>query len=239
VPDALKTTPPAAITYIGLPISSGGAHSLGRMSRRVASERTMNFLRTCTQPVDPITYSFDVHDVPELPPVSRLERELKHRFGQYFAVRQYLAVQGARVDEALDFLDEIDPQPTNQWGMAPIWFTATSKFQILDPATGHPLPGQDPKRFKGVEYEGGVALGTSGLRLILDNHARIAIELCLPDPDDAVLRRVVPWLQEYLPCTLSSKQWRAWTPTKAGSFKARRIPAPGSQPSAACRANLS
>jgi hypothetical protein len=224
---SMPDTPLAAITYIGLPISSGGAHSLGRMSRRVAYERTVSFLRTCTKPADPITYSFAVLDVPELPPVPRLERELKRRFGQYFAVQQHLAVQNERVDEALDFLDEIDPQPTNQWGMAPIWFSATSNFQILDPATGDPITGQDPKRFKGVEYEGGVPLGTSGMRLILDNHARIAIELCLSDPDDALLRRVVPWLQEYLPCKLSPKQWRAWTPTTTGSFKARRISAPG------------
>lgn len=221
MPNALETTPLAAITYIGLPISSGGAHSLGRMSRRVAYERTMSFLRTCTQPDGPVTYSFDVHEVPELPPIPRLERELKRRFGHN------LRVPEGRVDQALEFLDEIDPQPTNQWGLAPIWFTATSRFQVLDPATGHPLPGQDPKRFKGVEYEGGVPLGTSGLRLILENHARIAIELCLPDPDDALLSRVVSWLQRYLPCTLSPKQWRAWTPTKTGSFKARRLSSPG------------
>jgi hypothetical protein len=216
----MPDTPLAAITYIGLPISSGGAHSLGRMSRRVADERTVSFLRTCTQPEGSIAYSFDVHDVPDLPPVPRLERELKRRFGRN------LAIQADRVDEALEFLDEIDPQPTNQWGMAPIWFTAASKFQILDPATRHPLPGQDPKRFKGVEYEWGVPLGTSGLRLMLHNHATIAIELCLPYPDDAVLRAVVPWLQRHLPCKLSPKQWRAWTPTKTESFKVRRIPAP-------------
>lgn len=209
----------AAVTYIGLPISSGGAHSLGRMPRRVAYERTMSFLGTCTQPHSAIAYSFNVHDVPELPPVPRLERELKHRFGNY------LRVQEERVEDALDFLDEIDPQPTNRWGMAPIWFTATSIFKILDPASGHPLPGQDPQRYRGVEYEWGVPLGSSGLRLFLDNHSRLAIELCLPFPDDAVLQRIVPWLQAYLPCKLSEKQWRAWTPTKTGSFKGRKLAA--------------
>ena len=41
----------AAVTSVGLPISSGGAHSLGRMSRRTAYERTRSFLEACTEPV--------------------------------------------------------------------------------------------------------------------------------------------------------------------------------------------
>ena len=149
---------------------------------------------------------------------------MKHRFGHDLQVHE------ERVEDALDFLDDIDPQPTNRWGMAPIWFTATSKFQVLDPADGRPLPGQDPQRFRGVEYEWAVPLGTSGLRLVLDNNARIAIELCLPYPDVAALLRVVPWLQRHLPFKLSQKQWRAWTPTKTGSFKRRRLSAPGGIP---------
>lgn len=210
----------AAVTYVGLPISSGGAHSLGTMSRRVAYERTMTFLRTCTQPAGPISYSFGVNDVPELRPIPQLERELKRRFGSY------ASIPAERVGDALDFLDEIHPQPTNRWGMAPIWFWSTSAFRILDAATGEPVPAQDPGRFRGVEYAFGVPLGSSGLRLILENTARIGIEMCLPYPDDALLRRVVPWLQHHLPCKLSAKQWRAWTPTKTGSFKSRRMAAP-------------
>ena len=180
----------------------------------------MAFLATCTQPITPVACSFAVHDVPELPPVPRLARELEDRFGDY------ASIQHERIGEALDFLDEIDPQPTNPWGMAPIWFTAASSFLILDPLSGQPLPKQDPARFRGAEYEWGVPLGSSGLRLILDNGARIAVELCLPYPDDAVLRRVVPWLQRHLPFRLSAKQWRAWTPTRTGSFKARKMDAP-------------
>lgn len=212
---------PAAVTYIGLPISSGGAHSLGRMSRRVAYERTIAFIDACTQPLDPIEYRFDVPDVPGLRPDIRLRLGLKvrRRFGDGH-------VPGDRVPEALDFLDEIDPQPTNQWGMAPVWFWASCRFRILDPSTGRPLSGQDPKRFRGVEYEWKVLLGTSAVHLTLHDHATLGIELCIPDADEEVLRRVVPWLQDHLPFRFSPKQWRAWTPTQAGSFKARRMTAP-------------
>lgn len=212
----------AAVTYLGLPISSGGAHSLGRMSRRVAYDRTLSFLRTCTQPVGPVEHSFNVHGLAGLLPLRHPEGELRRRFGR----GRHVLVEQARVGDALDFLDDVDPQPTDEGGMAPIWFEASSKFRILDPLTGTPLPDQDPERFGGAEYEWQVPLGTSGLRLILENRARLAIELCIPKPDDDVLCRVVPWLQENLPCKLSPKHWRAWTPTRSGSFKSRRIPAP-------------
>lgn len=210
---------PAAVTYTGLPISSGGAHSLGRMSRRDAYERTIAFLDTCTQPVGSIEHKFTVHNVPELAPVLGLERELRRRFGDYSNIA------AERVADALAFLDGIDPQPTNKWGMAPLWFSAGCRFRVIDPSTAGPLPGQNLERFNGLEYEWGVPLGTSSLHLSLHNRASFGIDLCIPDADDEVLRRVVPWLQDYLPFKFSPKHWRVWTPTKTGSFKARKMPA--------------
>jgi len=186
----------------------------------------MTFLRTCTEPVEPIEYSFTALNVPELGNVKQLEHELQRRFGgrsHPTGDRQRIAISPSQVGDALTFLDDVDPQPTNQWGMAPVWFWISSKFRILDPATGRALPGQAPERYTGVEYESSVPLGSSGLRLMLDKGAKIALELCIPDPDNQVLGRVVPWIQANLPCRLSPKQWRAWTPTKSGSLKARRI----------------
>jgi hypothetical protein len=190
------------------------------MARRVAYDRTVAFLRTCTEPAAQADYSFKVHDVPELQPYPRFNAELWRRFGHYVTIDEN------RVRDALDFLDEIDPQPTNKWGMAPVWFTARFDLRILDPSTGRPLPGQDPARFHGVEYEWGVPLGSSRLRLILHNRAQVGIELCMPDADEDVRGRVVPWLQHHLPFKFSHKQWRVWTPTRSGSFKGRRLAAP-------------
>lgn len=216
----MTSMPPAALTYVGLPISSGGAHSLGRMSRREAYKRTLTFLEVCTAPVssaaDSPAYSFAVHDVPELPEDPRFNAELWRRFGHYVTIPENL------VGDALDFLDEIDPQPTNRYGLAPVWFTAKFDFRLLDPLTGRAIPGQDRERYGGVEYEWGVPLGTSRLRLILHNRALVAIELCIPNVEDALLARIVPFLQQRLPFKFSAKQWRAWTPTKTGSFRSRR-----------------
>jgi hypothetical protein len=212
---ATAATAPAAVTYKGLPISSGGAHALGRMSRRVAYDRTRAFIETCTQPVAPVEYSFTVYTRFELPPVPELEHELRRRFGDY------AAIQIAHVGDALSFLDQIDPQPTNRYGMAPIWFRMVSNFRIVDPVTKEPLPGQDPIRFRMFEYQPATPLGTSRLTLTLHNQASLALDLCIPDATESVLRRVVPWLQEHLPCKLSTKHWRAWTPTTSGLYRSR------------------
>ena len=207
----------AAVTYIGLPLSSGSAHSLGRMPRRVAHERTLSFLQTCTVPVGTPVYLLRVHEVPELKPDPALEREVERRFGGRVGLRE------EQVGDVLNLLDDIDPQPANRWGMVPVWFRMECRFRILDPNTGRPLPGQDPAHFNGQVYEWAMPLGTSGLGLILNDHAAIRIVLCLPDADERLVGRVVPWLQEHLPFRLSPKQWRAWTPTRSGGFKARRL----------------
>jgi hypothetical protein len=208
---------PAAVTYVGLPVSSGGAHSLMRMSRRAAYERTMAFLNACTEPARDVDYRFRVHDAPGLARSTPLDLAVRRRFG----IDAVLPAE--RVPAALDFLDEIDPQPANEYGMVPVWFWAECRFRILDPATGRPLLGQDPARFQGVEYAWRVPLGTNGLRLILNDHAALGIELCIPDADEELRGRVVPWLQEHLPFRFSAKHWRVWTPTKSGSYTARRL----------------
>src|SRR5215210_1567617 len=94
----------AAVTYVGLPISSGGGHSLGRMSRRAAYDRTIDFLTSCTEPVGAPSFSIKFHTVPELPPQPELEEAVARRFGPSGDVAPN------RVGEALAFMDEIDPQ---------------------------------------------------------------------------------------------------------------------------------
>lgn len=207
---------PMAVTYDGLPISSGGAHSLGRMSRRVAFSATLEFLETCTEPLGQPEYTVTVHDVPELPRQTHLESELENRFGR----GRILVLSPDEVPEVLDFLDEADPQPTNQWGMAPIWFRATTRFRLLDPVTGTALPGQNVQLEEQVGYRNEV-------RLSLDNAARLGITFCIPDADPGLLSRLLPSLQEHAPCKLSPKHWRSWTPTKVGTLKSRVLDVSG------------
>jgi len=210
----------AAVTYNGLPVSSGGAHSLGRMSRRTAYERTIRFLDQCTVPDGARAYaiSFPADRVsPRVEPPLGLRDQVERRFGKSGEIPE------GRIDDALDFLDEIAPQPSNRYGMASVWLTLRCQFHLLDPGTGRPVSGQDPQRFGEVQYVWSVPLGTSGLLLSLHNQAALAVDFCIPDPTEDLLRRLAPWLAANVPFKFSPKHWRVWTPTKTGSFRGKTL----------------
>lgn len=214
--------PVFAVTYVGLPISSGGAHRLSGMTLREAYDALMRFVDACADLDEPLRHGFTMPSVPGLRSQPLLRAKLALRFPGGAGRRD---VPAERVPDALDFLESIDPQPTNEHGMAPVWFSAGGRFRIRD-ITGEPLPGQDPARFGGVEYDAAITLGRSYVALNLSNRASLRLSLCLPDADDAMLARVVPHLAAHLPCRLSPAQWRRWSQTRAGSFRARRVSAP-------------
>lgn len=211
----------AAVTYEGLPISSGGAHALGRMSRRTAYARTIGFLDACTVADGARDYamSFPADRVyPTVQPPPGLRERVQRQFGRTGDISD------ANVGDALDFLDEIAPQPTNNiYGLAAVRLTMRCRFRVLDPGTGRPVPGQDPERFAGAEYARSTPLGTSGMLLSIHNQAALSIDLCIPDATTELLRPLVPWLEANLPFKFSPKHWRVWTPTRTGSFRARKL----------------
>ena len=210
-----------AVTYIGLPIDSGGAHGLGTLGFRDAYEKTSAFIDACTVEISPRTQRFLFPDVPELEEKLEWKRDFRKRFGGWG--RSEVRVSDDGVEAALSFLEEVDPQPQNPWGMAPLWFTTSWQIHLRDPATDEPYPGQDAGRFDGTEYAWRVPLGVSHVRLILSNKASLGIELCIPDLDDAGLAILIPALQEHAPFRFSAKQWRRWTPTTTGTFASRVI----------------
>lgn len=210
------------MTYIGLPISSGGAHSLGRLAAREAFERTTGFLHTCTEPAEPATCTLIRTSAPELVPDPQIDARLTSQFGEGPRVH----VPWERVCDALEFIESIRDQPVNPWGMAGYWMQVDATFRVLSPISLQPLPGQSAQRYNGVEYAWNAPLGTSALKLSLHNSASLAINLCIPDTEGDDLSQVVSWLQEHLPMRFSAKHWKRWTPTRSDGFKGRQLPAP-------------
>ena len=212
---------PSAVTYDGLPLSAGSAHGLGRMPVRAAHARMLAFLERCTEPVEPLEYCFRIHDVPGLRDNPTLRQEVARRF---FDGHTRFPFQPAEADRALDFLVSQQPQPTNEYGMAPLWLWMVTRVRLRDPDTGVLLPGQDPERFGLCQADGDILLGTSRVQLVLDNSARISVGFSFPDLEDDQLRELVPRLQEHLPFKLSRKHWKRWTPAKNGNgYLGRRI----------------
>lgn len=208
----------SAVTYVGLPIASGGGHSLRGLTLTQAHQAMLDFLAACAEQTQATTYGFSVLDIPTIPVIPSDVARLKSRFAS-------MTVPPEQALDAVAFLEEIQPPPSDR-GVGPIWLNAQTGFRLLDPGSGAPLAGQDPERFGGKEFDYLAPLGTSRMKLSLHHSASLALDISIPDVDDEELSLVAGWLQEHLPFKFSPKQWKRWTPTKTGSFVGRKIPPP-------------
>jgi len=206
----------SAVVYDGLPISSGGAHGLGRTSVHDAFSAWQGFLDSCTV-VDGTTYYFHLPHTPELEPPRQAVRRIRKAFP---AQDHRFLVPPDRIHEALDLLRELEPLPTNPWGMAPIWLTANADFTLKTPS-GDIWPNQGATTF---ETPGGVRLGSSWTNLHIEARRSMGLRLSIPEATDNDLATLIPWLQAHLPFRLSPKHWTRWTLTKTGhSYRGRRL----------------
>jgi len=196
---------PMAVTYEGLPISSGGAHGLGRMQLREAYAKSERFVMANSVLTAARVQRFSIEEVPELPDPAAWVPAFRDQFG---GGERRIPIADDQVDMALSFLESVDPQPSNRWGMAPLWFSTIWNFQVLDPATGKPFQGQDGSRYSDFEYDWRTPLGTSWATLTLSNRASFHIDLCLPDLNLDRLPAVIDALQATAPFQFARKHWR-------------------------------
>ena len=216
----------SAVAYDGLPISSGGAHGLGRISARNALDSWIRFLEKCTE-ASPIESWFDFAVTPGLTIDAQVARLIEQEFPRSPDRFNRVFVSENRVEQALSLFESIEPLPTNQWGMAPVWLWFSADFRLRSPSGPMLWPGQDPALFGHFQTPGGVTLGASSTRLTLQAKRSMGLSLSVPDATDADLGEIVPWLQAALPMQLSSKHWSRWTLTKNGrAYRGRKI-APG------------
>lgn len=210
----------SAVVYDGLPLSAGSSHGLGRVTAVRAFSSWVAFLDTCTDS-SPINAWFDFPQTPGLDVPSDMRRQIESAFP---INDRRCAVPWARADEAIGLFESLEPLLVNQWGMAPVWLWFTVDIRLLQPGTGEPWPGQDRALFGDFVTPGGIKLGASSTRLILQAKKSIGLSLSIPDATDADLGTVVPWLQAALPLRLSSKHWSRWTLTKRGDpYRGRHI----------------
>ena len=213
----------SAVAYDGLPISSGGAHGLGRVAARDALNDWLQFLATRTESRSIRAY-FDLPATPELTVDFGVARTIAREFP---TSRGRFTVPSDRLDDAVALFESFEPLPVNRWGMAPVWLWFTAEFRLCSASGRGPWPGQDPACFGHFETPGGVALGASSTRLILQAKRSMGLSLSIPQASDADLADVVPWIQGALPFRLSSKHWTRWTLTKNGrAYRGRRIVPP-------------
>ncbi|HZT67535.1 MAG TPA: hypothetical protein VFA11_17235 [Acidimicrobiales bacterium] len=220
----------SAVVYDGLPISSGGAHGLGHTSARDALAAWLSFLEACTV-ASPIESYFDFPATPGLTVDGEVARLIEHQFPRSSSRLKRFPVPWERMEAALSLFESIEPQPTNQWGMAPVWLWCAADFRLRSPIGPGLWPGQDPDLFGDFQTPTGVTLGASSTRLVLQAKRSLGLSLSIPMATDADLDLIAPWLQAALPMTLSSKRWTRWTLTRdKRSYRGRKI-VPGTRAS--------
>ena len=214
------------VTYDGLPISSGGAHALGRVSARSAYAAWQHFLGACTEPTG-VRAWFDFPQTPELDVDPAVRRLIEVAFQADATYPRRRVVPTDRFEDALALFESLEPLPTNPWGMAPVWLWFSTGFRLRSPDGTGLWPGQDTALFAGFQTPGGVDLGASSARLILQAKRSFGLMLSLPEATDEQLAEARPWLQAELPMKLSSKHWVRWTLNKNGrSYRGKRIAPP-------------
>jgi hypothetical protein len=211
----------SAVVYDGLPISSGGAHGLGRVSARSAHAAWRGFLDRCTEP-SPVRCWFEFPATPGLLADRGIVGAVEREFPRGDDGRHVVAWH--RVELALSLFESFEPLPVNASGMAPVWLRFTADFRVRLPDGSRVWPDQDPARFGRFETPGGIRLGASSTRLLLQAKRSLGLGLSIPEASDSDLAQIVPWLQAALPMRLSPKHWTRWTQTKSGlSYRGRKI----------------
>ena len=215
----------SVVVYDGLPISSGGAHSINRLSPDQALQAWRRFLQTCAQHVE-VDAVIRVDDQPG-PPASR---QTLDRLDRAFPTRRETSVQlrhvpEDRIDQAVELMAEISPQPADQWGNAAVHLFIEARFLLRHPADGGGLwPGQGRDQFGDFTTPSGVMLGISSARLTIGHARSMGLMLTLPMASDADLTLIRPWLQDHLPFRLSDKHWTRWTLNKNGNtYRPKRL----------------
>lgn len=212
--DELVSLIASAVAYDGLPISSGGAHRLRRLSARQAFAAWRDFLNARTSDSTFNGY-FELAHRPDLTVDPAAERRVLAAFPG--------PIVQARVTEALDLFADLEPQPTNR-GLAAVELSFRSEFQIHRPGTSEVWLGQEHERFGDFETPAGMRLGVSGSSLRLAARFTMSLQLTLPEASDSDVAEAVPWLEAALPMRLSQKHWTRWTLTKNGkSYRGKRL----------------
>jgi hypothetical protein len=223
------------ITYDGLPKSSGGAHSLGRLDFHEAWARVASFLTTCTD----YTVPSDVHF--QLGTGKRVSRRFARKTCAKLTLRHSIPtignvigyeetyldwnVCGHRIQQLIDELASYQPFP-DHWLDSPLILAVGACFNFILPETREVLPFQGPQYYLHQAYDGyGSVLGQSKIYLRLTTRSTLSAFFCLPfETPDRGFENYRAFLQEHFPFRLSNHQWRHWELTRQGtSYRRRKV----------------
>ena len=155
----------SAVVYDGLPISSGGAHHINRLSPAQALEAWRSFQSACTRPSPPEACFIVSNDRPAPKVPGAVVRRIKDTFPDHESLTRQCPVPPERLDDAVRLYEEIANE-RGDWGEEnDVALAMESEFRLLSPAGRDVWPGQERSSFGHFETPGGARLGTSSTRM--------------------------------------------------------------------------
>jgi len=215
------------ITYEGLPINSGGAHSLGKQSVDKIYADTNTFLTTYTtnpkpKEIELIFYSSIKGEYKTFP----ILFDLMKTFGYFPKWSSYdfpgkkqrlwsWTINENQLETAKAFLKKYENLPDNEYG--PIILSSLWHFKFIDNKTKQILPDQNVIPTVDKRQH------NSQLYLRLGKKSTMAVWFAFPfSLIDQDKKQYLDNLSKSLPFKLSEKHWRQWR-NVGGSWKSELI----------------
>ncbi len=211
------------ISYEGLPINSGGAHSVSRKSSKVTYDQTLGFLDLFTNNTKPKSIELALYESEKKEySALRLLLKLSLKFGIPKTqndgwLRTWtwnLSVKD--IKKGFETLKLNDGLPKNPAG--PITLNFYWNFHFKDPSTNQVLPNQE------LIPELDFRIKNSRIYLRLSKKSTISVWFALPfDQMDKYESKYLDNLKANLPFKASDKHWRIWKKTKNGNWTPRKL----------------
>lgn len=218
------------VTYDGLPVSAGGAHSLRAKNPRTAYASLRAFVDAAAIPLDAPALSFQMWNGGPADVSDKLKAFAAAQFGgpqRRQSTHTEWRVRPDTIEAALTALSDAGPRAVTPHGSPLAALVWSAEVALLDPALHSRYPGIDADAFGRFPVDGyGHLLGASGIRATLGTTAS-SLSLRLAFPGDERLPGAAAHVQDHLPFRLSTKHWRRWRATKNGqSYRATKIASP-------------
>jgi hypothetical protein len=224
-----------AITYDGLPISSGGAHSLRQKGFVAGFNALQGFVDAISLEREPTSVSVELFDIGSgsFSHFISLSSEFDNRFEQKNGrnIGEYLGhqwrVPASELESLIHDVERLRPIPLLGYGGRSLVVHVYWHLILFD-ASGIQFPFQTRDSYEDFEVGTRLHLGESLVYARISENSTASLFLSLPfenvQPECIELANRI---NEAFPTRLSTKHWKRWTLTKKGtSYLGRKIPAP-------------
>ena len=211
------------ISYEGLPINSGGAHSVNRKSERMTYELTLNFLNLFadkTQPksIDLTLFESEKKEYSALKLLPKLTLKFgipKTRNDGWLRTWTWKLCE-KDIDNGFEKLELNNELPNNPAG--PLSLNFIWNFHLKDPNTNQILPNQE------LIPELDFRINNSQIYLKLSKKSTISVWFAFPfDKIGKYEMEYIKQLKSKLPFQTSDKHWRIWKKSENGNWTPRKI----------------